>query len=109
MLRYSFRLFVADAEGKDRAAIDNVQDLCARHLQREYEIAVIDVTRHPDLAEQDRILATPALVKSDPLPRQCVVGDLADRGEVMRALALWGECGCLLGSASGEKAAPKPR
>ena len=89
MLRYSFRLFVSDVDGKDRAAIDNVHNLCAAHLQRDYEIAVIDVNRRPDLAEQDRILATPALVKADPLPRQCVVGDLADSDEVLRALALW--------------------
>jgi circadian clock protein KaiB len=91
MLRYSFRLFVSDVEGKDRAAIDNVQNLCAVHLQRDYEISVIDVNRRPDLAEKERILATPALVKIGPLPRQCVVGDLADVEEVLRALALWDE------------------
>lgn len=109
MLRYSFRLFVTDAEGKDRAAIDNVQSLCATQLQRDYEIAVIDVNRHPDLAEQDRILATPALVKSDPMPRQCVVGDLADADEVMRALSLWGEASCLSVPAGDALAPPKPK
>jgi circadian clock protein KaiB len=91
MLRYSFRLFVSDIEGKDRAAIDNVQNLCASHLQRDFEITVIDVNRRPDLAEQERVLATPALVKIGPLPRQCVVGDLADTEEVLRALSLWEE------------------
>ena len=91
MLRYSFRLFVNDAEGKDRAAVDNVQYLCEMHLQRNYEISVIDVNRRPDLAEQERVLATPALVKTGPLPRQCVVGDLADIEEVLRALSLWEE------------------
>lgn len=91
MQQYQFRLFVTDAEGQGRAAIDNVHTLCALHLQRDYAIAVIDVNRQPDLAEQERILATPALVKFDPLPRQCVVGDLADTDEVLRALALWGD------------------
>jgi circadian clock protein KaiB len=91
MLRYSFSLFVSDTEGKDRAAIDNVHNLCEVHLQRDYEISVIDVRHRPDLAEQARILATPALVKTGPLPRQCVVGDLADIDEVLRALSLWEE------------------
>lgn len=89
MLRYSFRLFVSDVEGKDRAAIESVHSLFEAHLARDYKIEVIDVNRRPDLAEQERILATPALVRADPLPRQCVVGDLADSEEVLRALALW--------------------
>lgn len=91
MLRYSFSLFVSDTEGKDRAAIENLQNLCEAHLQRDYEISVIDVRHRPDLAEQARILATPALVKTGPLPRQCVVGDLGDIEEVLRALSLWEE------------------
>ncbi len=89
MLRYLFRLFVNDADGKDRAAIDNLHNLCTVHLQRDFEIQVIDVSRCPDLAKQERILATPTLVKCIPSPRQCVVGDLADTEEVLRALALW--------------------
>jgi circadian clock protein KaiB len=91
MVRYSFRLFVSDADGKDHAVIERFKGLCAAHLQQEYEIAVIDVRERPDLAECDRILATPALVRVSPLPRKCVVGDLADSEEVLRALALWEE------------------
>ena len=109
MSRYSFRLFVSDLEGKDRAAIDNVQNLCDAHLQPDFEISVIDVNRRPDLAEQEGILATPALVKTNPLPRQCVVGDLADTEEVLRALALWEEPDPTAPAKKPANATSKPR
>ena len=109
MPRYSFRLFVSDVEGKDRAAIDNVQNLCTAHLQPDFEISVIDVNRRPDLAAQEGILATPALVKTTPLPRQCVVGDLADAEEVLRALALWEETDCIAPAKDPASATSKPR
>jgi two-component system clock-associated histidine kinase SasA len=45
-------------------------------LQKDYqfELQVIDVTKQPDLTEYYRILATPALVKLSPLPRQTLAG-----------------------------------
>lgn len=89
MLRYSLRLYVSDAEGKDQATVCQVQSLCSLHFGTDFEITVIDVNSRPELAQQERILATPALVKANPLPRQCVVGDLHDPDLVLGALALW--------------------
>lgn len=41
-------------------------------------LEVIDVIDRPDLAETERVLATPALVRHSPLPRRKIVGDLSD-------------------------------
>lgn len=40
----------------------------------------------PELAEDERILATPTLIKSLPLPLRRVIGDLSDKEKVLLGL-----------------------
>ena len=41
---------------------------------------------NPEMAESERILATPTLIKSLPLPLRRVIGDLSDREKVLLGL-----------------------
>jgi circadian clock protein KaiB len=49
-------------------------------------VEVIDVLEHPALAEHDKILATPTLVKRLPEPIRKIIGDLSDREKVLLGL-----------------------
>lgn len=40
----------------------------------------------PEIAEQDRILATPTLIKQLPPPLRRVIGDLSDKEKVLLGL-----------------------
>lgn len=51
-----------------------------------YDLEIIDVLEFPDLAEDERILATPTLIKSLPLPLRRVIGDLSDKEKVLLGL-----------------------
>jgi circadian clock protein KaiB len=53
-----------------------------------WEVEVIDVFDQPALAEADRILATPVLVRLFPKPRLSVIGDFGDLDAVAAALDL---------------------
>jgi circadian clock protein KaiB len=53
-----------------------------------WEIEVVDVFEQPGLAEADRILATPVLIRLLPEPRLSVIGDLSDSHAVATALDL---------------------
>lgn len=53
-----------------------------------YEIEIIDILEHPKLAEDERILATPTLIKQLPPPLRRVIGDLSDREKVLLGLDL---------------------
>jgi circadian clock protein KaiB len=46
------------------------------------------VLEHPELAEQDKILATPTLIKQLPPPLRRVIGDLSDADKVLLGLEL---------------------
>ena len=71
-------------------AVANVERLLREELASEYVYEVIDVLQRPDLAEQDRIFATPALVRRSPLPVRKLIGDLSDRDIVLSSLRTGG-------------------
>ncbi len=51
-----------------------------------YDLEIIDVLEFPEMAETERILATPTLIKSLPLPLRRVIGDLSDKEKVLLGL-----------------------
>jgi circadian clock protein KaiB len=46
------------------------------------------VLEHPQLAEDDKVLATPTLIKQLPPPLRKVIGDLSDKEKVLLGLEL---------------------
>ena len=83
---YLLRLFVTGASARTATAIANLQRICEQELEGRYEIQIIDVLEFPELAENERILATPTLLKSLPLPLRRVIGDLSDTERVLLGL-----------------------
>jgi circadian clock protein KaiB len=55
-------------------------------LQQPYTLKVIDVQKHPDLAEADQVAATPTLMRVWPLPVKRIVGELEDAQAILRIL-----------------------
>ena len=86
MSTYLLRLFVTGASPRTATAIANLQRICEQELEGRYEIQIIDVLEFPELAENERILATPTLLKTLPLPLRRVIGDLSDTERVLLGL-----------------------
>ncbi|MEV5979115.1 circadian clock KaiB family protein [Streptomyces sp. NPDC052114] len=86
--RYAFTLFVAGATERSDAARSNLRKLCAARLDDGYELTVIDVVEQPEQAEENRILATPTVIRLSPLPQRRVIGDLSDEHRAALALGL---------------------
>ena len=61
---------------------------CETHLHGHYEIEVIDLAEHPELARNDDILAVPTLVRRLPAPFRKVIGDLSNAESVLVGLRL---------------------
>jgi circadian clock protein KaiB len=81
--KWDLRLYVAGQTPRSVAAFANLKRLCEEHLAGRYNIEVIDLLKHPQLAAGDQILAIPTLVRKLPQPIRKIVGDLSD---VERAL-----------------------
>lgn len=84
---WKFRLYTAANNSRSIKAYKNIQNYCQSYLVS-YEIEVIDLTKFPQLAEQDNILAIPVLVKLSPLPIVKMIGDLSDQPKVIKLLQL---------------------
>lgn len=74
------------ASSRTSTAIANLKRICEQELEGQYELEIIDVLEFPDLAEDEKILATPTLIKSLPLPLRRVIGDLSNTEKVLLGL-----------------------
>ncbi len=88
MRQYRLRLYVTGSTPSSQRAIANIKSLCESELRGSYEIEVVDVLEHPRLAETEKILATPTLVRKLPEPVRKLIGDLSDREKVLLGLDL---------------------
>jgi circadian clock protein KaiB len=83
---YILKLYITGRSPRAERAIANLRRLCQEELEGCYELEIIDVLEHPQLAEDERILATPTLIKQLPPPLRRVIGDLSDRDKVLLGL-----------------------
>lgn len=86
--RYLLRLFVTGTSPRAAQALSNLRRICEDELQGRYDIEVIDVLERPEVAEKEKVLATPTLIKKLPLPLRRVIGDLSDKDKVLLGLEL---------------------
>ncbi len=84
--KYILTLYVTGTSPRTRVAIDNLNRICGEELAGRYELEIVDVLQHPQRAEDDRILATPTLIKQLPPPLRRVIGDLSDKDKVLLGL-----------------------
>ncbi|TWT33489.1 Circadian clock protein KaiB [Posidoniimonas corsicana] len=85
---YVLKLYVTDITPAIQRAIETLRSFCDDELTGCYDFQVIDIREHPQLAENERILAVPTLIKELPPPIRRVIGDLSDRDRVLFGLDL---------------------
>ncbi|GAB4217917.1 MAG: circadian clock protein KaiB [Synechococcales cyanobacterium] len=85
---YVLKLYVAGNTSNSIQALRTLQDILEKEFQGVYTLKVIDVVTNPQLAEEDKILATPTLTKTLPPPVRKIIGDLSDREKVLVGLDL---------------------
>ena len=62
--------------------------MCEEHLNGRYDLEVIDIHEHANLARDEQIVAVPTLIKRLPAPLQRLVGDMSDLNKVLFGLDL---------------------
>jgi circadian clock protein KaiB len=91
--KYVLKLFVTGQTQRSELAIENLHRICEEEFQNEYELIVIDISQRPQLAEDDKILATPTVIKELPPPIRRIIGDLSNKEKVLLGLDLVGQKG----------------
>jgi circadian clock protein KaiB len=88
MNKYLLKLYITGHTPRSERAIANLQRICEEELGGQYEMLVIDILERPQLAEDEKILATPMLIKQLPPPLRRIIGDLSDTDKVILGLDL---------------------
>ena len=86
--RYVLRLYVTGMTPRSTEAFATIKALCEERLLGRYELEVIDIYQHPQLAIDEQIIAVPTLVKQLPAPLRRLVGDLSNEERVLLGLDL---------------------
>ncbi len=85
---YILKLYVAGNTPNSMRALNTLKEILKTEFKGVYALKVIDVLKNPQLAEEDKILATPTLAKILPPPVRKIIGDLSDREKVLIGLDL---------------------
>jgi len=88
MAKLNLRLYVTGKTAQSERAITNLRNIIDEDLKDKYELEIIDILERPQLAEDEKILATPTLLKELPPPLRKIIGDLSDKEKVLLGLDL---------------------
>lgn len=69
-------------------ALQNIKELCDKHLPARYELEVVDLVENFAQAREDNVIALPTLVRRSPLPVRKIIGELSNTDQVITALGL---------------------
>lgn len=86
MQKFKLLLYITGQTLRSQQVIANLNKLCQEQLKGMYELVIIDVLENPQLAEDDKIIATPTLIKNLPPPLKRIIGDLSDKEKVLLGL-----------------------
>lgn len=83
---YVLHLFIKGHNAAIEQSLFNLYQFLDRALERPYTLKVIDVLKHPERAEAERISATPTLIRVWPTPVQRIVGALENPSQILGLL-----------------------
>ena len=85
---YVLKLYVTGQTPRSQQAIAHLKSILEERFKGVYTLKVIDILKNPQLAEDEKILATPTLSRVLPLPVRRIIGDLSDVERVLVGLDL---------------------
>jgi circadian clock protein KaiB len=82
------QLYVSGMSLKSMEAIGNIRKICSELMEDSFQLEIIDLYKHPELASEQQIVFSPSLIKRLPLPKKTLVGTFSDSEKVIRGLGI---------------------
>ena len=80
------KLYITGQTVNSIKAIHNLKKILSGELKEMFELQIINILDNPQLVEDEKIMATPTLSRSLPLPIKRIIGDLSDKEKVLIGL-----------------------
>jgi circadian clock protein KaiB len=81
-------LYISGMSPKSMEAIENIKRICSENLGTLFELEIIDLYKHPELASEQKIIFSPSLIKTSPLPKSTMVGNFSNKEKVIKGLGI---------------------
>jgi circadian clock protein KaiB len=85
---HEFKIYIAGHTRTSSYTVERFEQFLKNKFKDQYSLKIIDVLQNPEMAEEDKIIATPSVVKVLPKPSRKIFGDLSDEERVITALSL---------------------
>ena len=83
--KHILRLYIAGRDGKSRKALKNLKEICDRDFPGKYKIEIVDVRKNPSAAQENNLIALPAVVRTLPAPIRKFIGTFSAKdGSLVR-------------------------
>ncbi len=82
------QLYVSGMSPRSMEAIENINKICSAFLEESFQLEIIDLYKHPEVASEQQIVFSPSLIKRHPLPKKTLVGTFSDSEKVIRGLGI---------------------
>ena len=82
------RLYITGMSEKSMRAIQNITQLCEEYLTGRFDLEIIDIYKNPSVAEEQKVVFSPSLIRQLPLPKKTFIGDLSDTKKVILGLGI---------------------
>ncbi len=84
---YVLLLFVASNNINTQQTLDSIHSILEKGLSCPYNLKIIDITKNPEQAEKNQVLATPTLLRIWPKPIKRILGELTDLERIIKILS----------------------
>jgi len=82
------RLYITGMSENSIRAVQNITRLCEQYLTGRFDLEIIDIYKNPSVAEEQKIVFCPSLIRQLPLPKKIFIGDLSDTKKVILGLGI---------------------
>lgn len=97
MEKLILKLYVVGETAFSKKTIAQLRDILKAEFANNYELSIVDILKNPQLAEKDKIIAAPTLLRLLPPPLRKIIGDLSNKDKVLLGLDMY-HCKTTLGS-----------
>jgi len=82
------QLYITGMSENSVRAIQNITKFCDIYLKDRCDLEIIDIYKNPAIAEEQKIVFSPSLIRQLPLPRRVLIGDLSDTKKILYGLGI---------------------
>jgi circadian clock protein KaiB len=82
------RLYITGMSENSVLAIQNITRICDQYPIDQFNLEIIDIYKNPSVAEEQKIVFSPSLIRQFPLPRKILIGNLSDTRKVIAGLGI---------------------